>query len=115
MARTDWYCEDLLSGKMPVEIIWEDDLVMAFYHPPFPKESEDVHALVIPKRHVTSALSPEALDGALLTAMMTAVQKVAAALGIDKTDKGFYVRFNAAAPGVTPHLHWHIKAPIPVS
>jgi diadenosine tetraphosphate (Ap4A) HIT family hydrolase len=45
--------------------------------------------------------------------MMMAVQKVAITLGMDMTGEGFYVRFNAEAPGVTPHMHWHIKAPIP--
>ena len=25
--------------------------------------------------------------------------------------KGFYVRTNAAAPGVTPHMHWHVLGP----
>ena len=26
-------------------------------------------------------------------------------------DTGFYLRANAAAPGVTPHMHWHVKGP----
>jgi histidine triad (HIT) family protein len=113
MAEKDWYCEDLLTGKMEVEKIWEDSLVLAFHHPPFPDKEAEVHAVVIPKKHVASALSPEALDGEMLKSMMTAVQKTAAALGLDKSNRGFYVRFNAAAPRVTPHMHWHIKAPLP--
>lgn len=112
MASKDWYCEDVLTGKMGVKKIWEDDLVLAFH---VPDTEVDVHVIVIPKKHVTSALSPEATDGTLLKSMMTAVQKVAAILGIDKTGKGFYVRFNSAAPIVTPHMHWHIKAPLPAA
>jgi len=50
-----------------------------------------------------------ALDGALLSSMVLAIQQVARELGLDKT--GFYVRANAAAPGVTPHMHWHIIGP----
>jgi histidine triad (HIT) family protein len=112
MTERDWYCEDVLTGKMEVNKIWEDNLVLAF---PVPDDTVDVHVIVIPKKHIVSALSPEANDGELLKSMMTAVQKVSAALGIDKTGKGFYVRFNSAAPMVTPHMHWHIKAPLPAS
>ncbi len=50
-----------------------------------------------------------ALDGELLSSMVQAVQETARQLGLDET--GFYVRTNAAAPGVTPHMHWHIKEP----
>jgi diadenosine tetraphosphate (Ap4A) HIT family hydrolase len=65
--------------------------------------------VVIPKRHVPSILDSMALDGELLSSMVRAVQETARQLGLDKT--GFYVRTNAAAPGVTPHMHWHIKGP----
>jgi diadenosine tetraphosphate (Ap4A) HIT family hydrolase len=41
--------------------------------------------------------------------MLRAIQQVARQRGLDKT--GVYVRANAAAPGVTPHMHWHIKGP----
>ena len=104
MTRRDWYCEDVLSGILKVEVIWEDSRVLAFYHP---SPSSRIHAVVIPKQHVPSLLDPEALDGALLESMMTAVQKVAFATGLDKT--GFFLRANAADDGVTPHMHWHVR------
>jgi histidine triad (HIT) family protein len=106
LAFRDWYCEDVLSGKMEVERIWEDDLVLAFHHP---EPKSEVHAVIIPKRHIPSILDPEARDGLLLHAMVGAVQDVAQALGLDQT--GFYVRTNAVAPGVTPHMHWHVRGP----
>jgi len=106
MAGRDWYCEDVLSGKIEVKIIWEDDFVVAFHHP---QPQAEIHMVVIPKKHVSSILDPAALDGALLTSMVRAIQKVAMRLGLDKA--GFYVRTNAAGPGVTPHMHWHIYEP----
>ncbi len=112
MTSRDWYCEDVLTGKIEVSKIWEDNLVLAFS---VPDNTVDVHVIVIPKKHIVSALSPEATNGELLESMMTAVQKVATTLGLDKTGKGFYVRFNSAAPIVTPHMHWHIKAPLPAA
>ena len=106
MARRDWYCEDVLSGKLEVERIWEDERVLAFRHP---QPQAEIHLVVIPKQHVSSLLDPLALDGALLSSMVRAIQEVARALGLDQS--GFYVRCNAAAPGVTPHMHWHIIGP----
>ncbi len=106
MANYDWYCEDVLSGKIEVKKVWEDERVLAFY-PPQPHA--EVHVIVIPKSHVPSLLDPLALDGALLSSMVLAIQNVARSLGLDKT--GFHVVANAAAPGVTPHMHWHIMGP----
>jgi histidine triad (HIT) family protein len=106
VARRDWYCEDVLSGKLEVHKVWEDERVLAFYHP---RPQAEIHIVVIPKQHVSSLLDPRALDGALLASLMLAVQEVARRLGLDQT--GFYVRANAAGPGVTPHMHWHIKGP----
>jgi histidine triad (HIT) family protein len=106
MAHRDWYCKDVLSGQLEVRKVWEDELVLAFHHP---QPTAEIHVVVIPKKHVPSLLDPMALDGALLTSMMLAIQAAARELGLDET--GFYIRANAAAPGVTPHMHWHIKGP----
>ena len=112
MALTDWYCEDVLSGKLAVQKVFEDDRVLAFHHP---RPARPVHVVVIPKAHVPSLLDERALDGELLASMVSAIQHVARALGLDipQADwpRGFYVRANAAAPGVTLHMHWHILAP----
>lgn len=106
MARRDWYCEDVLSGKIEVARIWEDDHVLAFRHP---QPGAEIHVVVIPKSHVSSILDPMALDGELLASMVLAVQEVARELGLDRT--GFHVRANAASPEVTPHMHWHVVGP----
>jgi histidine triad (HIT) family protein len=106
MPRRDWYCDDILSGKLEVIKVWEDARVLAFHHP---QPQAAIHMVVIPKQHVESLLDPMALDGALLTSMLTAVQYAARKLGLDRA--GFQVRINAATPGVTPHMHWHILGP----
>jgi len=100
MARSDWYCEDVLSGELAVNLLFEDDSVIAFHHPyvcppPRRRHPEDARA-------VTSCT--RALDGNLLSSMLTAVQHAARQVELD-ADDGFYLRANAAAPGVTPHMH----------
>lgn len=106
MPRPDWYCDDVLSGKLDVEKVWEDARVLAFHHP---KPTAEIHVVVIPKQHIKSILAPEAVDGDLLESMVTAIQQTAQKLGLDT--QGFYVRTNAGTDGVTPHMHWHIYGP----
>ncbi|MBA2371037.1 MAG: HIT domain-containing protein, partial [Chloroflexi bacterium] len=104
--KRDWYCEDVLSGKLKVRVIHEDDLVLAFEHP-YPEYV--THAVVIPKTHVASLMADEAADPALLAAMIRAVQAVARSVGLH--EQGFRIEANAGAPGVTPHLHWLVIGP----
>jgi diadenosine tetraphosphate (Ap4A) HIT family hydrolase len=56
---------------------------------------------------VSSLLAAEAVNADLLVSMLTAVQYAASQVGLDG-EAGFYVRANAAAPEVTPHMHWHL-------
>jgi hypothetical protein len=41
--------------------------------------------------------------------MLSAIQHTARELELDRL--GFFVRVNACAPGVTPHMHWHVRGP----
>jgi len=105
MKRRDWYCEDVLSGNINIKKIWEDDRVLVFHHP---TPSARHHAVIIPKQHISSIMDPMAIDGDLLVSMVTGVQKAAVEMGIDQI--GFFIETNAIDPGVTPHMHWHIKS-----
>ena len=104
--KRDWYCEDVLSGKLKVTVLYEDQRVLGLEHP-FPVY--EVHGVVIPKKHVAGLLAEEAVDGELLAAMLRGVQAVARALHLET--RGFRIEANAAAPGVTPHMHWHVAGP----
>ena len=104
--KRDWYCEDVLSGKLKVHVIHEDELVLAFEHP---APEYVAHAVVIPKTHVASLMADEAADPVLLSAMIRAVQAVARSVGLH--EQGFRIEANAGAPGVTPHVHWHVIGP----
>ena len=105
--KRDWFCDDVLTGKAPIERVFEDDLVLAFHHP---RPIAPKHVVIIPKRHTPSLLGPEALDPVLLVAMLRALQEVAARLEVGA--HGVKLTANAGAPGVTPHLHWHVTSPL---
>jgi histidine triad (HIT) family protein len=98
--------EDVLSGNLPVRKVWEDDRVLAFHHP---TPRAEIHVVIVPKQHVPSLLAPQALDGLLLSSMVRAVPAVVRALALE--GRGFQLQVNAAAPGVTPHRHWHVLGP----
>src|SRR5262245_34444212 len=71
----DFYCEEALSGRTPINKVIETDNVLAFHHTrPF----WHVHIVVVPKRHITSLLSLEAGDDQLLIEIFDVVKKIAA-------------------------------------
>ncbi len=70
MARRDWYYQDVLSGEIEVQTVYEDERVLAFHHP---RPASEVHAVVVLKEHVPGVLDPKALYGDLLTSMLQAI------------------------------------------
>ena len=82
------------------------DRVVAFRRP---DAGVQIHAVVVPKSHVESLMSPELVEPSLLVALVTAVQSVARRLGLDSA--GFHVEAYAMDPEVTPHVHWHVFGP----
>ncbi len=74
ITRRDWYCEDVLSGKIEVQKVCEDESVLGFHHP---QPQSEIHVVVIPKQHITSILEPEVADEQLLLSIVHAIQHVA--------------------------------------
>lgn len=54
MSHNDFYCDEVLSGKTPVNKVFESATVLAFHHT---RPSYPVHIIVIPKAHVESLLT----------------------------------------------------------
>jgi hypothetical protein len=49
---SDFYCEQVLSGRLAVDVVYQDERVLAYHHTrPF---FNDVHIVVVPKLHVSS-------------------------------------------------------------
>jgi histidine triad (HIT) family protein len=70
----DFYCDEALSGRTPIEVVAETDEVLAFRHtrPFWP-----VHIVVIPKRHVPSLVDLGAADEILLHKVLAVVRRIA--------------------------------------
>ncbi|MDI6725730.1 MAG: histidine triad nucleotide-binding protein [Smithellaceae bacterium] len=95
----------IVSGEIPCQRVYEDDLVLAFedIHPLAP-----IHVLVIPKLHIPTVLDISAENADKVMAMISATQKIAERKGIDQ--RGFRMVMNCNPDGgqVIYHLHLHL-------
>ena len=97
----DFYCEEVLSGRTPVEKVFESDTVLAYHHtrPFWP-----VHVVVIPKVHVGSLLTID--DDSLLIELLDAVKSVAAR--VVEEHGAARVLTNLGRYQDSKHLHFHV-------
>jgi histidine triad (HIT) family protein len=102
-VRQDWYCDEVIPGRVQVDVLLDTPTVLAF-RPPRPCFGTE-HIIVIPKRHVRSLpeLEPDlALDS-------LAVLKQVSALTVDQHG-GCQVLTNLGSEQHNQHLHWHVAA-----
>lgn len=100
----DFYCEEALTGHTPIKKVFETGNVLAFHHtrPFWP-----VHIVVIPKRHISSLLSLESSDNALLIELFDAIKQIAA--NVVEEHGGARVLTNLGKYQDSKHLHFHIN------
>lgn len=99
---SDFYCDEVLSSRTPVEVVAETESVLAFRHT---RPGYAVHVVVIPKRHVPSLL--EAGD-ALTIEMLHVIRQVAT--GVLQAEGACRVVTNLGDYQESKHLHWHVVA-----
>jgi len=101
----DFYCDEVLAGRVEVERVRETASVLAFHHT---RPSYAAHVMVIPKRHVLSLLEADPAD---LAQIMEVVQTIAAEVLDEYGACG--VVTNLGRYQESKHLHWHIVADAP--
>jgi histidine triad (HIT) family protein len=99
----DFYCEEVLSGKIAVNKIFETDNVLAYWHT---KPFWETHIVVVPKMHVGSLLSLN--DNDLLIELLGVVKKVAATV-VNETGAARVVT-NLGDYQDSKHLHFHVNS-----
>lgn len=102
-TENDQYCKSVIPDHKEVNIIYESDTVLAFYarEPLWP-----VHAIVIPKQHITSLLDFEEVDSEVIVDLMKTIANVAKQ--ISNKYGPCRVMTNIGEYQHTKHLHWHI-------
>ena len=97
--------EKIIAREIPADIVYEDDLVLAFkdINPQAP-----VHVLVIPKQPIARIAEAADHDQDLLGHLLLKAREVADQLGLTKS--GFRLVLNNGPDGgeSVPHLHCHI-------
>ena len=95
----------IADGSVPGELLHADDLVIAFRDiaPRAP-----THILIIPRRHIESALELTEADGPLLGRLFSVAADLARSEGI--ADGGFRLVSNVGRWGgqTVDHLHFHL-------
>ena len=98
------FCK-IAQQQIPATIIYQDEQVIAFRDiaPQAP-----VHALVIPRRHITTLNDLQPADADLLGHMIITAQRIAVQDGIAET--GFRLAMNCNSDGgqTVYHIHLHL-------
>jgi histidine triad (HIT) family protein len=103
-ADTCIFCK-LAKGQVRAEILFQDDKVIAFkdIHAQAP-----VHALVIPRRHITALWETDETDEPLLGRMLTVCNEVARDLGVETSGYRVVINSGPDAGQSVDHLHFHV-------
>ena len=99
----DFYCDQVLSGRIPVERVAETELVLAFLHtqPYWP-----VHIVIIPKRHISSLAALEHSDLPIVHEMLSVASDLCRR--ITNEHGGCRLSTNSGDYQTTKHLHFYI-------
>ncbi|WP_448562764.1 histidine triad nucleotide-binding protein [Trichothermofontia sp.] len=101
---TDTIFGKIIRREAPAEIVYEDDLCLAFkdIHPQAP-----VHILVIPKKAIAQLADAEPQDHALMGHLLLTAKRVAEQVGLSN---GYRIVINNGPDGgqTVYHLHLHV-------
>jgi len=96
---------DIADKKIPAKIIYEDELTIAFedINPQAP-----VHALVIPKKHISTSLDLKKEDNGIIGHMFHIANKIANDKGIAERGFRLVMNCNPESGQTVFHIHLHI-------
>lgn len=98
----DIYCQEIIPGKLKVDILFETPNVMAFYHT---KPYWEHHVVIIPKKHIDSLSnypSSTDLNKDFFEAIKVVTKMFEDAYG------GCRISSNVGNYQTSKHLHWYV-------
>jgi histidine triad (HIT) family protein len=99
---SDFYCDEALSGRTPIERVLETPQVLAFHHT---RPAYETHIVVVPKQHIPSLLETGGHDEVLLELLQVMRQVAAQVL---ERHGACRVVTNLGRYQDSKHLHWHV-------
>ena len=96
---------DIVAGKMPSEIIYQDEEIVAFRDI---NSQAPTHLLIIPKKHIPSLAHLSEAELPLIGHMVNMANQLAKKEGI--SEKGYRLAINCGEQGgqLVSHLHLHL-------
>jgi histidine triad (HIT) family protein len=96
--------ERIITREIPADIVYEDDLVLAFRDI---KPQAPVHVLIVPKKPIPRVAEAAPEDHRVLGHLLLKAAEVAAKLGLKN---GYRLVINNGPDGgeSVPHLHCHV-------
>jgi histidine triad (HIT) family protein len=101
--NSDFYCDEALSGRTPVDVVRDTDNVLAFHHT---RPHWRIHIVVVPKRHVPSLTDLGGHDISLVYELLDVVRDVAA--DVESQYGACRVVTNLGKYQDSKHLHFHV-------
>jgi histidine triad (HIT) family protein len=97
------FCQ-IVAGKLPSHIVYQDDSVMAFrdIHPKAP-----THILVIPKKHIESLAVLKTDELSIVTHMIETANSIAREQGTSDAYR-LVINTGSGAGQAVMHLHMHL-------
>lgn len=99
----EYYCDQMLQGRIEVQVYFENEHVLAFHHT---NPLWEHHVVLLPRKHIESLLTMDEADNDLLLELMRTARIIAG---------DFMARFGACRVYTnlgdyqsSKHLHWHI-------
>lgn len=97
--------EKIAAREIPANILYEDDLVIAFRDI---KPAAPVHALVVPRKPIPRIAEAAPADQAVLGHMLLKAAEIAEKLGLGQSGFRLVINNGPDAGESVPHLHLHI-------
>ncbi len=102
---SDFYCDVAIPGTERLELVHDDELVLAYHHTrPF----WQTHIVVVPRRHISSFTTITSSDERDVRALLEVVQRVAREVEIEHGAAA--VLTNLGAYQDSKHLHVHVHS-----
>ena len=98
------FCQ-IVAGKLPSEILYQDEEVIAFHDI---RPLAPTHVLIIPKRHIPSLAELTDAEMSLIGHMAKVANQLAKQAGV--AEGGYRLVISSGEQGgqLVPHLHMHL-------
>jgi histidine triad (HIT) family protein len=103
-ASSDCIFCDIINGKIPADMVYEDERVVAFHDA---RPVAPVHILIVPRTHIPTLNDIQPDDNILAHAGQVARQ-IAEKFGVDQKGYRFFINVNRGGGQVIFHLHAHV-------